>query len=253
MTNPLEHPLISNRYFYPRYDEFPDIFWVPQGNIQLACYRVHQNDDALTFIHYHGNGEVISDYLPDFSDTLLEMGVNVCFAEYRGYGRSSGTPSLVSMLDDTTALFEALALPASRLVVYGRSIGSIYAIEFAHRYPTIAGLILESGIADPLERVLLRVDPEELGISDEALAYACSQHLDHHRKLQGYQNPLLVLHTRHDGLVDLSHAQRNYEWASSTQKKLHIFERGDHNSLLFVNQHPYHQALADFLDQLRSP
>ena len=52
-------------------------------------------------------------------------------AEYRGYGGSTGEPSLVAMLDDVDAIFSALGRPAGELVVYGRSIGSIYAIEFA--------------------------------------------------------------------------------------------------------------------------
>lgn len=250
--NLLDHPIISRRYFFPRRDQLPSTFWVQQGNIRLACYRQHTNDQALTLIHYHGNGEVISDYLPDYVEEILELGVNVCMAEYRGYGQSTGTPALVSMLDDTTALFEALRLPASKLVVYGRSIGSIYAIEFAYRYPSIAGLILESGIADPLERVLFRVTPEELGVSDTELSAACRAHLDHKTKLQNYHNPLLVLHTQHDGLVDVSHAERNYTWASSPQKHLCIFPHGDHNSLHVMNHIEYNQQLSTFFSQLHT-
>ena len=38
--------------------------------------------------------------------------------------------------------------------------------------PKRAGLIIESGIADPLERVLLRVEPEEVDATASELAAA---------------------------------------------------------------------------------
>ena len=46
------------------------------------------------------------------------------------------------------------------------------------------------------------------------------------QKLAGYHNPLLVMHTEHDGLVDISHAERNYKWAASSQKRLLRFPLG---------------------------
>ncbi|TNE46323.1 MAG: alpha/beta hydrolase [Deltaproteobacteria bacterium] len=250
--NPLDHHIISQRYFFPRQGSLPETYWVTSGEAQLACYRRHVDDNALTFVHFHGNGELVSDYLPDFADLIQDQPLNLCFVEYRGYGESTGVPQLAAMMDDTQAVFEALNLPASQLVVYGRSIGSIYAIEFARRYPNIAGLILESGIADPLERVLLRVSPEELGVTAQALQQAASETLNHQAKLASYSNPLLVLHTQYDGLVDVSHAERNHAWAASDDKTLHVFEHGDHNSIHHVNWPQYSRQLHNFFRKLAS-
>lgn len=250
--NPLDHPIISQRYFFPRRGSLPKTTWITNGEVRLACYRRHVDDNAPTFIHFHGNGELVSDYLPDFSDLILDNSLNLCFVEYRGYGDSTGTPQLAAMLDDTTSVFEALDLPASKLIVYGRSIGSIYAIEFAYRYPGIAGLILESGIADPLERVLLRVSPAELGVTAEALETAAEQSFNHKAKLNTYTQPLLVMHTQNDGIVDVSHAQRNHDWAGSSDKALCVFPNGDHNSIHHFNWSNYSRQLHDFFRKVRS-
>ena len=67
--------------------------------------------------------------------------------------------------------------PASELIFFGRSVGSIFAIEAASRFPDAAGLVLESGIADVLERLLLRVQPEELGVTAQELAAVVEQAL----------------------------------------------------------------------------
>jgi len=62
------------------------------------------------------------------------------------------------MLGDGEAAINAAGIKPERAIALGRSIGSLYAIELAHRQPTLAGLIIESGIADPLERFLTYAD-----------------------------------------------------------------------------------------------
>ncbi|MCA9563420.1 MAG: alpha/beta hydrolase, partial [Myxococcales bacterium] len=181
------------------------------------------------------------------------MGLNLCFAEYRGYGASTGAPALASMLDDVEAIVDALGLPESRVVAFGRSVGSIYAIELAHRRPGLAGLIIESGIASPLERILLRATPEELGCTMQELEREALLHLDHKHKLAGYSGPLLVLHAAGDDLVTPDHARRNLSWAASDNKKLILFDYGDHNSILAANRERYLNALSEFISTLSSP
>ena len=72
--------------------------------------------------------------MPGFTPALVAAGVNVALGEYRGSGGSSGESALASMLDDALAITDALGVEPSRLVVYGRSVGSIYALHVAaHR------------------------------------------------------------------------------------------------------------------------
>src|SRR5690606_278510 len=118
-------------------------------------------------------------------------GINTLFVEYRGYGASTGTPGLVRMLADVGRVLAHIAAPPGQVFAYGRSIGSIYAIEATRRLPVLGGLIIESGIADPLERILVRVTPEELGVDRATLEREVADHLDHRAKLAAYPGRVL--------------------------------------------------------------
>jgi hypothetical protein len=247
----LDHPIIGERYFFPRPTPPPDPFTVESGEQELVCARHIVDPSARTMVHFHGNGEVVADYLPGFVEMIEGvLGWNVFFAEYRGYGGSTGRPGLGALLEDVPAIHEAVGRSPSEIVVFGRSVGSIPAIEYAARYPDIGGLVLESGIADPLERVLLRASPSELGVTREELEAQARHHLDHREKLSGYAGPLLVMHARGDHLVDVTHAERNYSWAGGDRRELVLFDRGDHNSIFAANRRAYLEALRSFGESL---
>ena len=239
-----DHRIISERYFFPRRDLAPEPRYVEVMVGRLACAQVDHGHDK-TLLHFHGNGEVVGDYLPSFPKLMAALGLNTFLAEYRGYGASDGEPKLAEMFEDLPAIQEAAGAPES-LLVFGRSIGSIYAIEFVRRYPKVAGLVLESGIADVLERILLRVSPQELGVSIEEMRLAFSDVYDHQSKLAAYGGPCLVLHAEHDHLVHTSHAEQNASWAGG-DTRLVILPRGDHNSIFYENQEQYVNELRDFV------
>lgn len=249
MATLLNHPLISTRYFFPRPGGCPDPFWVDCGDARLACYLRQVDPAAGTLVHFHGNGEIVDDYLGDFVELVAQMGWNCLLVEYRGYGRSSGEPELGKMLGDVPKVIRALGQPPKNLVFFGRSVGSIFALEAAARFPAAAGLVLESGIADLLERLLLRVDPSELGVELAELEAVVKAHCDHRQKLQAYGAPVLVLHASRDSLVDVSHGERLYQWARG-RKRLLRFARGDHNDVMYLNAREYFGALGEFLASL---
>ena len=245
----LDHPLISERYFFPRTGHFSDPFWVDCGDARLACSYHEIDPQAKTLVHFHGNGEIVDDWQGDFVNLIQQMGCNCLLAEFRGYGRSTGVPQLGRMLDDVTTTIEALGQPAEQLVLFGRSVGSLFALEAVARYPRIAGLILESGIADVLERLLLRIEPEEIGATPEQLQKEVAKRLNQQQKLSAYRGPVLVMHTQNDGLVDAGHGQRLYDWAGGP-KTLKIFPDGNHNDIMLVNAREYFGLVGEFIAAL---
>jgi pimeloyl-ACP methyl ester carboxylesterase len=245
----LNHPLIAERYFFPGGRTPASELLIPVDGAVLSC-GVHRVDpEGFTVVHFHGNGEVVADWQGVLDRAVNALGWDLLLAENRGYGGSSGVPLLGLMLDDVAAVIEA-AGPPEKLVVMGRSVGSFFALEAVSRFPTIAGLILESAIADPLERLLLRVTPAELKASAEDW-WTLEERLDHRAKIGGFTGPTLLLHTRFDGLVDVSHAQRLARWAGG-ERTLCVFPTGDHNSILWDNHDEYLTEVATFLARVRS-
>jgi pimeloyl-ACP methyl ester carboxylesterase len=247
----LDHPLITERYFFPRPARVPDVVTVPAADgSELACARFPGPEDGPMVVHFHGNGEVVTDHLP-MARVFAAMGCGLFLAEYRGYGGSTGRPQLAAMLEDVEAVLDAAGSPPERTVVFGRSIGSIYALECVRRRPELAGLILESGIADVHERIRLRVAPAELGCTEEELLAQCGQLFDHRAKIGSYPGHVLVLHARGDHLVDVSHGERNHAWAEgAASAELAVLPHGDHNSVLMLNQEEYWAAVGRLVERL---
>jgi pimeloyl-ACP methyl ester carboxylesterase len=245
----LDHPLISERYFFPRAARPRSRLDVDAGDATLAC-ALHRFDPAgHVVVHFHGNGEVVADWQDGFPEVIGRLGWDLLLAEYRGYGGSSGEAQLGRMLDDVGAVLRAAGAP-EQVVVFGRSVGSLFALEAVARFPGVAGLVLESAIADPLERLSLRVTPRELGVDAATFRAAVAARLDHRAKIAAYRGPVLVMHARHDGLVDVSHGERLAAWAGGPAT-LRVFEEGDHNSILLENQAEYFELLARFLAAAR--
>ena len=249
MNTLLDHPVINQRYFFPRKTPLKNALRIQTGAAKLACYYHCPHPGARTVLHYHGNGEVVSDYIGPYLESFGVLGLNCLLVEYRGYGESTGEPALAAMLDDVAPVVRSLDLPQEKLIFFGRSIGSIYAIHGASLFPDIAGLIIESGIANVKERLLLRVTPEELDCSLSDLERECKKYLDHEAKLKAFKKPVLVMHARYDGLVELWHAERNHQW-SGGPKTLKIFEKGNHNTVITVNPVEYFQTIQSFVESL---
>jgi pimeloyl-ACP methyl ester carboxylesterase len=246
----LDHPILSSRYFYPWPNRFAEPFFVEGDGFRLGCRYRRVHDDAATIIHFHGNGESVADYLGEFEQQITGLGANLLLAEYRGYGMSSGAPALAAMLDDVELIVRACGVPPERVVFIGRSLGSLYALHGAARYPRAAGLIIESGLADPLERILVRIEPREVGATAEELRASVERCLDQRAKIASFRGPVLIMHTRNDDLVSVSHAERLHAWANPP-KQLLLFERGDHNTILEVNRDAYFAAVGAFIGSIR--
>jgi alpha-beta hydrolase superfamily lysophospholipase len=229
-----------------------DPFVVEVDSIELACFRRIVNPDGYTVVHFHGNGEAIADYVPDMTDMLAGLGLNSLFVEFREYGGSTGKARLVAMLGDGEAAIAAAEIAPEKVIAFGRSIGSLYAIELVHRQPGIAGLIIESGIADPAERFLAYADLPAAGIDQDEVSAEVRKYFNHQQKLTGYIGPLLIMHTEHDGLIDISHAERNLNWAAGPKKRLIRFSQGDHNSIMAWNRDEYFEAIRAFVETLNS-
>lgn len=249
MKSILDHQMLTERYFFPRRQELEKPFWVKNGDIPISCYYHEVNPDARTVIYFHGNGEIVADYLEFFVPVFEQMGLNLLLAEYRGYCMSGGEPALAAMLDDVEPIINAVGSAHDRIILFGRSIGSLYAIHGASVCPGIGGLILESGIAVMMERILMRVHPQDLGVTMDELQEAVDKDFNHQKKLSMYKGSTLVMHCQNDSMVHHAHGKKLYDWAPEP-KSIKLFEKGDHNDIFHVNGQEYFALIYQFISGL---
>lgn len=246
----LDHPIVNKYMFFPRSTTVEPSLFVEVEDARIACYLRQPFPDAGTILYFNGNGELASEYATDSANLFLDMGVNVCFVEYRGYGLSTGVPTLINMLGDGEKIVQTLGIAPEKLMVFGRSLGSLYAIELVHRIPQIAGLVLESAIANLRESFSLSIAMKELQPPEAELEKEINTYFNLQQKLKSYAGHLLVLHAQQDQVLTRSHADRLHTWTGGNNKRLVVFPNGSHNSILFANLQSYLQELKEFLQRV---
>ena len=250
---PFDIPEISSMAFYPQQVWLPppadaDDVMIPVGDGVELSGRFYKHDKAApTILFFHGNGEVAYMY-DDIAPHYHRAGANFFAVDFRGYGRSGGSPSFSTMIGDSNATFEfvkvyvAEAGYAGPLFVKGRSLGTHSAIEVAARHaPEVRGLMVESGSA-VMDRMTSRygLDPETPAVK-EALR-------QHEEKVRSITLPLLIIHGERDDLVPTESAVTLYDMVGSEHKEIELIPGAGHNDLLWLGMPQYFGAVAKFVD-----
>jgi pimeloyl-ACP methyl ester carboxylesterase len=187
----------------------------------------------------HGNAGNITHRL-FHARLLLETGCAVFMPDYRGYGRSEGSPSEQgTYLDAQTAYdwLERQGFEPGCIHVIGESLGGGVASELAMCRP-VGGLVLLSTFTNIMD------------IGSELLPWFPVRWLGSIRydtlgKLPCVGCPVLILHSPGDTLIGFHHAERNF--AAAREPKRLVQLRGDHNELPACDGDSYRQALEEFV------
>jgi fermentation-respiration switch protein FrsA (DUF1100 family) len=134
---------------------FEDVYFQTTDNLKLHGWFLPAQGEAKgTILFLHGNAENISTHIGSVY-WLPARGFNVFLPDYRGYGKSEGTPSLDgSIADIESALSFVLqhkSVDANRVAVFAQSLGgalSTYAIAHSKNQKNIRALIIDSAFSD---------------------------------------------------------------------------------------------------------
>ena len=89
-------------------------------------------------LFFHGNAGNAADRLERAKILHDRFGLDVFLVDYRGYGRSDGSPSEAGLERDARAIYEAArarGFPPERIVPFGESLGSAVAVGLAAERP----------------------------------------------------------------------------------------------------------------------
>lgn len=183
----------------------------------------------------HGNGELI-DYAAPGMEPYLRRGISLALMEYRGYGRSAGTPSEAAIVEDLVRFHDRIVgrddVDPSRVIFHGRSLGGGVVCGLA-RSRTPTALILEStfrSVAVMARRFLLP-------------RFLVRDPFDNEAVLADLKLPVLIFHGTRDELIPYEHGQALA--ATAKDAKLVSFECG-HNDLP-PKPKPYWQEIETYL------
>ena len=221
----------------------------PDGET-IAAWHIPAAQDAsgpgkgFTVLFFHGNAGNISYWMESIA-FFHKLGLSVLIVDYRGFGESTGKPSVGGTIRDARAAWQWLTehknVPASRIILLGRSLGGGVAAALAAEVKPEA-LILESTFTSlhAMGKTIFPWLPKFLFPEEYATL----------RNIEKLRIPLLVVHSPTDEVVDFRMGRELFDSYNGPKYFLQI--RGSHNGGWFSDMTVYEKGVRDFMEKLHS-
>jgi fermentation-respiration switch protein FrsA (DUF1100 family) len=230
----------------------------PPSSLSLPIQRVElTTEDAVTLVAWvipaeppsslwllvcHGNAGNLSEFdRPLHYAGLRQLGLNLLAFDYRGYGARGGAPREPGLYRDADAAYHYLTnqrgVPASRIVIFGHSLGSAVAIDLASRVRS-AGLIVEGAFTSATDR------GQEL-YPYIPVRWVAASRFSSVDKISRITVPKLFLHATRDEVIPLAHGRRLYQ--AAPPPKTFVELQGGNGDDFDVDSARYFGSIATFL------
>jgi fermentation-respiration switch protein FrsA (DUF1100 family) len=237
--------------FFPT--RYPDGDWHPYGltfedaefravdGTRLHGWFVPCDNPRAVILFSHGNGGNLS-HRADILRELHRLRAAVMIYDYRGYGRSEGSPEEPGILADARAARAWLAKRAGiselDVVQMGESLGGGVAVDLAAT-DGARGLILISTFTS-------LPDIGAIHYPWLPVRLLMRNRLDSLSKIANYHGPLLQIHGDADTIIPYSNGRRLFDGANEP-KRFVTLHGADHNDM---PSGEFYQAIDQFLDML---
>ena len=226
-----------------------DILIPVEDDVDIGARFHMAKKSGANILFFHGNGEIVADY-DELGPVYNQLGINLLAVDYRGYGRSTGKPTVTAMMQDCHAIFDFASNWLQEndfrgpIILMGRSLGSASVLELAAvRGKEFDGLIIESGFAfaGPLLQ-LLGIDLAALGFKEE-------KGFGNIDKIKKFKKPSLIIHAEHDHIIPFSDGEALYEACPSNDKTFLPIPGANHNDIFMRGLQEYLAAVRALVEK----
>ena len=224
---------------------YEDVYFTTDDGHRLNGWFIPGTSE-ITWLWLHGNGGNISHRTQEIAQNHHLLGVNLFIFDYRGYGKSQGTPSEQGTYRDARA---ALAYLRSRpdvapdqIVYFGRSLGAAVAVKLAVEHPP-QGMILVAPFASlsDMARIHYPAIP--------GAAWLARNRYNSLARISANESPLLILHGDQDAIVPLSQGRKLFE-AANQPKQFQLLPGAGHDDTYLTRRGAYWGTISSFLETL---
>lgn len=221
--------------------QFEDVYFAAEDETKLHGWYCPAKEPRAVLLVAHGNAGHVASRAPWLRYLQTQAKVSVFMFDYRGYGRSEGTPTVEGVLQDARAarakLRELAAIQDSEMVLMGESLGGAIVIQLAADSPP-RGLIVQSTFSS------LR---DVADVHYPKLSWLVPRgKLDSASQITRYRGPLLQSHGSADRTIPFSSGEKLFRSASEPKQFVTI-DNADHNNWL---TDAYLKQLDEFLTRL---
>ncbi len=176
--------------------DYEDLYITTKDGVKINAWFIPANSGKITFLFCHGNGGNIS-HRTEIIRLLNYHGYNLLIFDYRGYGRSEGSPTEEGTHLDALATYNYLKeredIVEEKICIFGRSLGGNIAIALAARLDK-GVLISESGFTSVMEMA-----KQIYGVKIPSVFL--SHRYDALSKIKEVKIPKLIMHGKNDRLI----------------------------------------------------
>jgi len=214
-------------------------FTTPDGVTLHAWLFRATSADAPLLIWFHGNGGNLTDRA-EVASELARRGISTFVFDWRGYGRSGGSPTESKLYIDALAAYDFatshLGAKAESIVLYGESLGGPYAAYTASKRKARC-VIIENSL------------PSLLALGNALypipLGWFAPFAMTTTRWLNEANIPVLVMHGKRDTVIPFRLGQQLYD-DLRVPKELFVSERAGHEEIPVVEGARYYDAVVRF-------
>jgi len=216
-------------------------FYAP-GKIKLTYWHIKGDKNKPVIVFCHGHYFNVS-YFQNKIAFLSQKGYEVFMLDYRGFGKSKGTPDEKGLYTDIESFVKYLGksgISQNKIVLWGHSLGGGVVTDVASKY-RFRGVILEGTFTSIKDIKIsaansLRSYPSgyfDILYANYIRAIPITQKFDNSKKIGNISSPLLIIHSKNDEIIPV---EMGYKLAKlNPRAELYISERGDHDSLGWQN------------------
>jgi pimeloyl-ACP methyl ester carboxylesterase len=227
LFEPERKPVISWKpedYGIPR-ERAEELWFETDDGEMLYGWYCRSANPIASALYCHGNTGNLSN-TAHVMPYLLDAGINVLLFDYRGFGRSSGSPSLSGIIEDgvtAARLHEQLRPKNLPSILYGYSLGGAIAAQIIRRHP-FDGLILQSTFTNlpDITRVTFPRVPLHL---------VSGRLFDTLEVVRSLTVPALIIHGSTDEVCPAWMGRRLHDSCGASSKKLIVVDGGLHKDL----------------------
>jgi fermentation-respiration switch protein FrsA (DUF1100 family) len=221
---------------------YEDIVMTAKDGVQISGWFVPARAPRATILFCHGNAGNISHRLEKIN-MLNFLDLNVFIFDYRGYGKSKGSPSEKGLYLDAEAAYEYLVnrknISPGEIIAYGESLGGSVAVDLAGRHE-LGGIIIEecfTSVRDMGKKIFPLIPASIYKSKFDSLA-----------KIKNIRSPILIFHSIDDEIVPYAQGARLFDAAPEPKELVQL--QGGHNDAFLTSQELFMGKIDSFVNRL---